>query len=86
MMRTDGNVQLLEASFVELDPLMAGFSGVFAEISRERMPDSTERYLAVLFSAATGDRVFSFESGSRELAEEALRREAGIPFAGISAR
>ncbi|MBA2691902.1 MAG: hypothetical protein H0U65_05335 [Rubrobacter sp.] len=79
MMREDGDIQLLEASFIELDPLMEGFSGVFAEIRRERAPDSGELYFAVLFSAATGDRVFSFESASRQLAEETLRREVQGP-------
>ena len=56
------------AGFLELDPVLDGFSGVLLELVHEMDPSGEERYLFKETAAGTGNRLLSLETSSKELA------------------
>lgn len=74
-----GRTELMEGSFVELDPIVDGFCGVMVELRRERGVGE-EAYVALAVSALTGERLVRFTSAREERARqfyEALLGEEG---------
>jgi hypothetical protein len=64
--------ELLEALFVELDPLEDGFSGALVEVHRHG-----NRYVLLGIAPSTGNRLLRFSSKDKELVYAALARELG---------
>jgi hypothetical protein len=69
-----GDRGLLEAHFVEFDPLVEGFCGVLVELRRR------EDGAYVLYEAAalTGNRVLVFTTRSEDLAYATFERKANV--------
>ena len=64
--------ELLEALFVELDPLEDGFSGALVEVHRHG-----NRYVLLEIAPSTGNRLLRFSSKDKVLVYAALARELG---------
>jgi hypothetical protein len=71
-MNISEDFELLESLFVELDPLLDGFSGALVEVHRRG-----DRYVLLETAPATGNRLLRFSSKDRELVYAALARELG---------
>jgi hypothetical protein len=72
-MKLEGDIELLETLFVELDPLVDGFIGVLVEIHRRG-----DRYVLLEVAPATGNRLLRFSSTDRKLVYALLHRELGV--------
>ncbi len=74
---TEASAELLEARFVELDPVADGFLGAFVELSL----DDDGIYILRVVAAATGNRLLTFATRSAHLSytlfEEEIRAASG---------
>jgi hypothetical protein len=73
-MRLVGRHEVLESVFVEMDPILDGFSGVLVELV-----GAGEGYLLLETAAGTGNRLLRFSSESPELAYALFEAELGSP-------
>jgi hypothetical protein len=64
--------EILESVFVEMDPVLYGFVGVFVDLCRKG-----EEFVFTETAAGTGNRLLTFSSRERELAYRVLRQELG---------
>lgn len=77
-----GRTELIEAAFVEMDPICDGFCGVLVELSRE--PDTSgEAYVALAVSALAGERVVRFGSAREERARKFYEALLGGKGGGV---
>ncbi len=63
---------LLESVFVEMDPVLDGFAGVFVELSRVG-----QHYVLRETAVGSGNRLLEIDLGSKSLARALLEEEAG---------
>jgi hypothetical protein len=64
--------EILESVFVEMDPTLYGFVGIFVDLCRKG-----EEFVFTETAAGTGNRLLTFSSRKRELAYRVLRQELG---------
>jgi hypothetical protein len=64
--------EILESVFVEMDPAIHGFAGVFLDLWREG-----EQFVFTETAAGTGNRLLVFSSRTRELAYRIWLEELG---------
>ena len=69
-MQPAGACEVLASFFVEMDPVLEGFLGVFVELVRVR-----DGYVLRETAAGTGNEFLTFRTGSEDLAYAALLRE-----------
>ncbi len=69
-MQPAGACEVLESVFVEMDPVLEGFLGVFVELVR-----AGDGYVLRETAAGTGNQLLCFCTGSEDLAYAALLRE-----------
>src|SRR5215207_4141681 len=71
-MRMVGEREVLESVFVEMDPVLDGFSGVLLELV-----GMGEGYALLETAVGTGNRLLKFSSESPDLAYELFEAELG---------
>ena len=71
-MRHAEDHEILESIFVEMDPTICGFAGVFLDLWRRG-----EEFVFTETAAGTGNRLLVFSSRERELAYRIWRKELG---------
>ena len=76
-MRIAEGHEVIEAVFVEMDPLQDGFCGVLVELVA-----TGEGYAVVETAAGTGNRLLLFRSANRALARSLFEAELGLALAG----
>jgi hypothetical protein len=69
-MQPAGACEVLQFVFVEMDPILEGFLGVFVELVRVR-----EGYVLRETATGTGNQLLYFCTGSEDLAYAAFLRE-----------
>jgi hypothetical protein len=67
-----GRHEILESVFVEMDPVLDGFSGVFVELL-----GVGESYVLLETAVGTGNRLLRFSSESPDLAYAIFEAELG---------
>jgi hypothetical protein len=65
--------EILESVFVEMDPTIRGFTGVFLDLWRKG-----EEFVFTETAAGTGNRLLVFSSRKRELAYGLWHEELGV--------
>jgi len=73
-MQLVGRHEVLESVFVEMDPVLDGFSGVLLELV-----GMGEGYVLLETAAGTGNRLLRFSSESPDLAYALFEGELGSP-------
>jgi len=73
-MRSREIQQVLESVFVEMDPALCGFAGVFVELCR-----TGDGFIVIETAAGSGNRLLRFRTKERDLAYSVLRRELDPP-------
>ena len=73
-MRPIGRHEVLESVFVEMDPILDGFSGVLLELV-----GMGEGYVLLETAAGTGNRLLRFASQSPDPAYAIFEAELGSP-------
>ena len=73
-MRLAEEHEVLESVFVEMDPVLDGFSGVVVELV-----GVGESYVLLETAVGTGNRLLRFSSESHDLAYAAFEVELGSP-------
>jgi hypothetical protein len=69
------DIEVLELLFMELDPLVEGFSGVLVELYRHE-----GRYVLLETAPATGNQLLRFSSKDRDLVYAVFAGELGNPL------
>ena len=69
------DIEVLELFFMELDPLVEGFSGVLVELYRHE-----DRYVLLETAPATGNQLLRFSSKDRDLVYAVFAGELGNPL------
>jgi hypothetical protein len=64
--------EILESVFIEMDPAVSGFVGVFVDLWRRG-----EEFVFTETAAGTGNRLLTFSSREREAAYRLLHEELG---------
>lgn len=75
-MRVAEGHEVIEAVFVEVDPLQEGFCGVLVELVA-----TGEGYAVVETAAGTGNRLLLFRNANRALARSVFEAELGLALA-----
>ena len=71
-LRDAEDYEILESVFIEMDPAICGFVGVFVDLWR-----CGEEFVFTETAAGTGNRILTFSSREREAAYRLLREELG---------
>ena len=69
-MRSREIQEVLESVFVEMDPALCGFAGVFVELCRTQ-----EGFVVIETAAGTGNRLLTFCAEEQDLAYRVLGEE-----------